>query len=392
MGTIVATSSAFGTLTVGSLSAPVMTARPTIDNGSPSGSGVTLTATPGTYTNSPTSYVREWRRNNVSIGSGLTLGLTSPDEAQFVSFYEKAVNASGDSGFIRAETGNARQIFMLGDSLWPPELATAVQSALDSQFGAGAFEFINLSVSGQNYNHSTQNFGLMAGQSVDINIDTGWGLVMSFDYANQFTGLQGVDDGATGLAAIYAFSASRIAAGAFGHIYCTSPYPNGSYGSGHNGSAAFIASEDIATNYASNNGVALVDFRDSSLASNIIANDDIHWTSGAYATVAAAVVAGIVAAGLTPKCGGIRVPSSTGTNLVSYDGSYYYDPVQRLPWPCVASTITVTSANGWAAKTVAAAQAIEWLNLGASIGWQTLYYSASWQTSPLTGGHYTLNP
>ncbi len=392
------TPTATATATATASPPPVMLTRPSINNGAPSGTGVLLTATAGTYTNSPTSYTREWRRNGVAIGgeTGLTYTTASADQGKYLSFYEKAINAQGNSGFIRAETGNARQIFLTSESLIaPPTLETAINSATDTQFGAGAFEFQHFSVSSQNYDSTAQNFGLMATQSVDPNIDPSWGLVMSFDYANQFTGLQGSDNAATGLAKIYAFGNARVTAGAFGHIYCTSPYPNGVYHTTKNGTQAYTASEDIRANYASNGGVALVDFVDATLFASIDANDGIHWTSGVYSLVADKIVAGIVAAGLTPKCGGVYVPTTTGTHLKTYSNSFFYDPTVSLPWPNVATGITVTSDNGWAAKTVSTTKyPVKWVNTTTVTGdgWQKLYNSTSWQTHPLTGGHYTLNP
>ncbi len=356
-----------------------------------------LTATAGTYTNSPTNYTREWRRNGAAIvgETGLTYTIASADQGQYLSFYEKAVNDTGDSGFVRAETGNPRQIFILGDSLLgPPTLESEINLAIDTQFGVGAFEVEHFSVSAQNYNHSAQNFGLMSAQSVDRNIDPSWGLVISFDYANQFTGLQGADNAATGLAAIYSFGNARVTNGAFGHIYCTSPYPTGLYHSGaKNGTQAYTASEDIRSNYTSNGGVALVDFVDATLFASIDANDGIHWTSGVYSLVADKIVSGIVAAGLTPKCGGVYVPTTTGTHLKTYSNSLFYDPTVSLPWPNVATNITVTSTNGWAAKSVATTKyPVKWVNTTTVTGdgWQKLYNSVGWQTHPLTGGNYTL--
>ncbi len=119
-----------------------MLTRPSVDNGTPSGTGVLLTATAGTYTNSPTSYSREWRRNGVAIGgeTGLTYTTASSDQGKYLSFYEKAINGVGDSGFIRAETGNARQIFLTGDSL----IANRLCSARSQLSASGALVILRL--------------------------------------------------------------------------------------------------------------------------------------------------------------------------------------------------------------------------------------------------------
>src|SRR5262249_29242948 len=76
---------------------PVFTTVPAIA-GSPQ-LGQTVTCSPGTWTNDPTSYVYSWQRSGVTIpgAAAATYTLTSDDVGQAITCAVSAVNSAGSS-------------------------------------------------------------------------------------------------------------------------------------------------------------------------------------------------------------------------------------------------------------------------------------------------------
>ena len=79
--------------------APINTAPPTI-SGTPA-VGQTLTCSDGSWSGSPTSYIRGWNRNGSAISGATsnTYVVQAGDAGQNISCFVRAVNAAGTSGF-----------------------------------------------------------------------------------------------------------------------------------------------------------------------------------------------------------------------------------------------------------------------------------------------------
>ncbi len=368
----------------GSAAAPVNVSLPAI-TGTPS-IGQTLSVSTGAWANGPTSYAYQWKRDNVVIGGATNNTYTIPSTAGGLSCTVTAANSSG-SVSVRASSGVARQVWICGDSLSSsPDYTTAVQDAMDAEFGAGAWLVNNVA-------HSGDNIAAMetrAQAQCDPYVHHGHGIVFFHEYANQADGIQGAGDtGAVVASMLFTFGEARAAAGGL-PLYCTAVH-KGALTGGRSGTEAHIASELVRANYASHSGVGLVDIDDATLLSSVNANDGIHWTSDVYPLVATKTVAGIVAAGLTGGSGDIRIYVPVFTNLKTFvTPTYVYDPVNPLPYPAVATHLQVTAGSGWDLVTHAIAGAIPHFNT--DDGPQTLYaLSPAQSTGGLSGGTYILS-
>jgi hypothetical protein len=319
--------------------APVNTARPAI-TGTPD-IGETLTVSTGTWSNTPTSYTYQWKRDGSAIVGETANTYVIESVAGGLSCEVTAINTAG-SAVARATTGVARQLFLCGDSLTSPiAYTTAVQDALDDAFGAGQWAVTNAAHSG----HTVADMEALAASTVDPFVNEGHGVVFFHEYANQVTGMQGPSSGAATAALLFDFGEARAAAGGL-PLYCTSPYVGiiGPY----DGTQAHIASELVRAGYASHGGVGLVEFNTPTLLADIDANDNLHWTSAVFPEVSAATVTAIVAAGLLGDAGDIEIQPPDFTHLKTYDPNpiYLYDPVNPLPLPVVHTQIQVTSGTG----------------------------------------------
>jgi hypothetical protein len=83
---------------------------------------------------------------------------------------------------------------------------------------------------------------------------------------------------------------------------------------------------------------------------------------------------------------------SGGTNLKTYSNpTYVYDPVNPLPWPIVATSITISAGGSWPAGTYLLNGGIE--SFSTVDGNQTLYNLLSFTASAgISGGVYTIDP
>ncbi len=373
----------------GSAAAPVNVSLPAITG--TASIGQTLSVSTGGWANSPLSYAYQWKRDNVNIGGATNNTYTIPSTTGGMSCAVTASNASG-SASVRASSGVPRPLYLSGDSLTgPTDYGTAVQSALDAQFGAGAWLVLDVAVSAARISEGANNMEDRAQAAVDPYIDRGYGVEFFHEYANDITGIQGGHTAAELVALLYTFAANRVAAGAGPLLYCTSPY-RGAQTGGHNGDEAHAASELVRANYLSHNGTGLVDFDDATILASINANDGVHWGSDAYALCATKTVSGMLAAGLTGGCGDIHIYEPVFTNLhtLIFTPSYVYDPVNPLPYPAVATHLQVTSGSGWDVTTHTITGALQRFNT--QDGYQTLYsISPAQSTGSLSGGTYILS-
>lgn len=350
--------------------------------------GQQISVSTGTWSNFPTAYAYQWKRDGVNIGGETSSTYTVASVTGGLSCIVTASNIIGSSSPVRASSGQPRQLFLCGDSLTSPEsYATAVQNALDDEFGAGEWIVNNTAVSA----YDIPFMETRTQTAVDPYVDQGHGIVFFHEYANQVTGIFGSDSGATVATKLYTYAGNRVASGGL-PLYCTSPYKGAQTG-GHNGDQAHIASELIRANYADHGGVGLVDFDDATLLANINANDGVHWTSAVYDVCASLTVAGIVSAGLTGGCGDIRVYVPVFTNLRTWTASalFVYDPVNPLPYPVVDTQIQVTAGSGWDLVTHTIVAAFNHWNVEVD-GYHTIYQISPAQDAPgLTGGTYSLS-
>lgn len=365
-------------------SPPVNTLRPSIDNNAPSGTGVLLTATTGTYTNSPTSYVREWRRDNIAIGgaTNLTYTTVSADQGHGLSFYEKAVNSGGNSGFIRASTGVPRQFFISGDSLWSSSIIwTDLQAALGS-------DWLVLGIA-----HSGDTISVMettAQRQLDPYVHKGWGVSFYHEYANTVVGVQGSYTGAQTFSQLEAFGQARQTAGA---VVITSTCYYRSTGV-KDGTQAHIASELTRTNYLTHSS-GFLDIDQSEYLTSADSNDGVHWFIGTDTTMRGHLITQftdlVTAMGLVGDCGDVFVPNAvTDTNLSSFvNPSYVYDTVNPMPYtiPFSPCYIHVTSGSGWSVGSYQVTGKIDsFLTVD---GYQRMYsLNPDVGTGSLSGGHY----
>lgn len=349
--------------------------------------GQMLSVSTGTWSNFPTAYTYQWKRDGIDIGGATSNTYTIPSTTGGLSCYVTASNVLG-STTVRADSGEPRQLFLCGDSLTSPEAySTALQDALDGEFGAGAWLVNNTAVSA----YDIPFMETRTQTAVDPYVDAGHGIVFFHEYANQVSGIFGADSGATVATKLFTFGENRVAEGGL-PLYCTSPY-NGAQTGGHNGDQAHVASETVRADYADHGGVGLVDFDNATLLANINSNDGVHWTSAVYDLCASLTVDGIVAAGLTGGCGDIRIYAPVFTNLRTWTASalFVYDPVNPLPYPVVDTQIQVTAGSGWNLVTHTIGAAFSHWNVEVD-GYQTIYQISPAQSAPaLTGGTYTLS-
>ncbi len=342
------------------LYAPVNTVRPSIDNNAPSGTGVLLTATAGTYSNAVSSYVRQWKRSGTNIASAtdLTYTTVTEDQGQGLSFYEKAVNSAGDSGFVRAETRLPRPFFISGDSLFAGltlfnggAFAPLLQSALGTNWNV-----INVAVSAANI----LQMEVTAQSLVDPFIQKGWGVSFFHEYANSCTGLQGTNDGITTAELLHAFGTNRQTAGAGAVVTSTSYYRTVQTSATneslvYDGSNAHQASEIVRTNYQTF-ADGFLDFDYLPFYQSSTNNDAIHWNLGSTDTtyLVGLFTNKIALLGLAGGCGDVPVPNPPGMDhLRTYvTATYVYDPVNPLPasipfQPDASCYMYITNGAGW---------------------------------------------
>ncbi len=308
--------------------------------------GSTLTATAGTYTESPTSYSRQWRRDGVAIdgATSLTYDLTADDQGHGISFYETATNIAGSSQPVRATTGYPRPFFISGDSLWQKiEITTDLQTALGS-----SWDVINVA-------HSGDNIGAMetkAQTTVDPFIQKGWGVSFYHEYANQVLGIQGGNTGAETFDLLEAFGQARQAAGA-GVVITSTCY----YRAGHvkDGTEAHIASELTRSNFATHSDGFLDLDQANYLASADGNGDGVHWAIDTDATLRTDVITRILAKiselGLQDDGGDVAVPNAPDfTHLKTFTNpTYVYDTFNPIPatLPFDPCYLHVTAGTGW---------------------------------------------
>ncbi len=356
--------------------------------------GATLTCGTGTWTNSPT-ITYQWKRNGVNIGGETASTYVIAGTTGRLSCYVTGTNGAGAST-VRASTGIARQFFLSGDSLIaPPGVTTAIQNAIDAEYGAGKFQVYNMAHSGENITQMDTR----AASEIDPNIDVGWGVSWFFEYANSCLGLQGVTTPGSAVASLlYTFGENRAAAGAV-PIYSTSPYYNPwSSTPSYDPTVADAAGDLVRSNYLSHGGVAFTELSTSTFHDNIEANDGIHWTSAIYTALADAVVDSMLAADLVGDCGGIPIFTEDYTHLKVFSGSaggtgsaYVYDPVtplQGTPDPVGGVFLVLTNSGDWTGGTMLIDGFIA--DFPTVDGLQNLFHGAS---SPgltaITGGAYS---
>ena len=157
---------------------PLNTALPTVTGATTL--GATLTCAPGTWTNSPTSYAYQWRRDGVAI-SGATATqyvIVAADQGTNLTCAETATNAVGSNSAISAATA-----VPAGPSPWTP---VTYQDAVACTASDGTLTFNGTSLpAGANIVgtvDATQPFQLMVEWPADVTKSDG--IIFLLDTAN----------------------------------------------------------------------------------------------------------------------------------------------------------------------------------------------------------------
>jgi hypothetical protein len=181
--------------------APVNTVAPVLSGTATVGQ--TLSVTNGTWTNPPTSYSYDWRRNGTSIGAANqnTYGLTVADNGANITCVVTATN-SGGSG-----TATSNSLGPVGTvSLATPTLA--IQSTLgtapltlqwsDTDYVVGLYAQLQIDQTGNTFSNITQNIVFFIDGTSWATLDESIGLVTpSGTYWARIRALRDNDSGAT---------------------------------------------------------------------------------------------------------------------------------------------------------------------------------------------------
>lgn len=186
-------------------SVPVNTVAPTIDNTSPN-VGDTLTANPGTWTNTPTSFTYQWLRAGTPIGGATSSTYTTveADAGDAISVKVVAVNASGNSApATSAATAAVVPISAPANTVAPVIVSNADISnphSVDVLTVSNTGTWTN-TPTGFTYQWSRSVFGPIAGEtnpSYTVAIIDGGATLMCTVAASNIIGSANADSNATG--------------------------------------------------------------------------------------------------------------------------------------------------------------------------------------------------